>query len=148
MKHTRNILMTVMCTAVAVSLLTVVGFETDTLPCGLLSGRSVSGEFAAATLMELLTLCAIPAALRLFRFRSVASQIVSARALMVWGLVRMLMLCVPMVANTILYYLYMNVAFGYMGIILLISLAFVAPTKARCESEVACNDHNQQTTKA
>ena len=48
----------------------------------------------------------------------------------------MLMLCLPMVANTLLYYIYMNVAFGYMAIILLLSLCFVLPTMARCEAEM------------
>ena len=41
-----------------------------------------------------------------------------------------------MVANTFLYYIYMNVAFGYMAIILLLSLYFVLPTMARCEVEI------------
>lgn len=121
---------------IGVSLLIVVLFESGLLPEGLLAGRGGSDEFVAATVMELLTLCAIPVALRLFRFRKVAEGLTSAEALLHWGMARMLMLCVPMVVNTLLYYIYMNVAFGYMGIILLLCLAFVCPTKSRCESEV------------
>ena len=41
------------------------------------------------------------------------------------------MLCGPMMLNTWLYYQFMNVAFGYMGIIGLLSLAFVYPTRTR-----------------
>lgn len=121
---------------IGASLLLVVLFESGLLPEGMLAGRGSSGEFMAVTVMELLTLCVIPLALRLFRFRRVAEALVSAEALLRWGLARMLMLCVPMVVNTLLYYVYMNVAFGYMGIILLLCLAFVCPTKSRCESEV------------
>lgn len=140
--------MATMCLAVAVSLGMVVGFETDALPCGIMSGCDGGCEFMAATVMELLTLCAIPMALRLFRFARVASGLVSARALLKWGMVRMLMLCVPMVANTLLYYLYMNVAFGYMAIILLISLAFVVPTMARCEGEMRGQGTDAKSTDA
>ena len=130
-------LATVMAVPVAMSLLMVVMFETDVLPCGFLSGRGGSGEFVAAMAMELLTLCVIPVALRLFRFARVAAALAGGGlgALRRWATVRLLMLCLPLVANTLLYYMYMNVAFGYMGIILLLCLAFVAPTRARCEQE-------------
>ena len=86
--------------------------------------------------MELLTLCFIPVALRLFKFQFVANSLTSASNLLRWASIRMLMLCLPMVANTLLYYMYMNVAFGYMAIILLLCLAFVLPTKSRCEQEI------------
>ena len=49
---------------------------------------------------------------------------------------RLLMLCVPMIVNTVLYYVFMNVAFGYMGIILFLCLFFVMPTMDRCLSEI------------
>ena len=84
-------------------------------------------------------------ALRLFRFSAVARQLTTTYALLRWGTLRLLMLCVPMVANTLLYYLYMNVAFGYMGIILLLCLAFVLPTKARCDAEVKTGNDNETT---
>ena len=52
-----------------------------------------------------------------------------------YGVMRLLMLGLPLVANTDLYYMSMNVAFGYMAIILLLVLPFVYPSKARCEEE-------------
>ena len=125
MKHTQKLLMTTFAVFVAVSLVMVALFETDILPTGILKDDNGSDEFWAATVMELLTLCLIPVALRLLKF----------------GMIRMLMLCVPMVANILLYYLYMNVAFGYMAIIIFLCLAFVLPTKARCEQEVATNNN-------
>lgn len=136
MKDTQRLLMQTFCASVGVSLLMAALFEADLLPCGILKGSDAGGEFVAATLMELLTLCVIPVALRLFRFRRVADSLTTCGALRRWGMLRLLMLCVPMVVNTLLYYLYMNVAFGYMGIILLLCLAFVLPTRQRCESEL------------
>lgn len=135
-RHTRNVLMLVLGIAVAVSLIAVVLYESDTLPVGVLSGRGGSDEFVVTMLMELLTLCVIPLALRLFRFKTVAARLTSADELLRWGMMRMLMLCLPMVVNTLLYYIYMNVAFGYMAIILLLSLCFVLPTMPRCEAEM------------
>ena len=61
--------------AVAVSLIAVLLCETDTLPVGVLSGRGGSDEFVLTMLMELLTLCAIPLALRLFRFKAIAARL-------------------------------------------------------------------------
>lgn len=83
--------------------------------------------------MEVATICLIPLSLRLFKWKHVVSAIHSAgdRAMLRWGTVRLLMLCVPMMLNTWLYYQFMNVAFGYMGIIGLLSLAFVYPTRTR-----------------
>ena len=53
------------------------------------------------------------------------------------SLVRLEMILLPMLANVVFYYLFMNVAFGYMGIILFLSACFILPTKARCEEEYA-----------
>ena len=47
-----------------------------------------------------------------------------------------MLLLAPMVANTYLYYLYMNTTFGYMAIIGLLCTPFVFPTMSRCEAEV------------
>ncbi|WP_440427997.1 hypothetical protein [Prevotella merdae] len=141
MKHTQKLLMTTFAVFVAVSLVMAALFETDLLPTGILKDDNGSDEFWAATVMELLTLCVIPVALRLFKFGALKKRLISAEALLKLGIIRMLMLCVPMVANILLYYLYMNVAFGYMAIIIFLCLAFVLPTKARCEQEVATNNN-------
>ena len=45
------------------------------------------------------------------------------------------MLLLPLWADTLLYYLYMNTTFGYLGIILVLCLPFVYPSESRCEAE-------------
>lgn len=128
--------MTIFLTAIAVGLVIVVLFENDLLPCGIMISDDKSVEFVLATIMELLTICVIPVALKLFRFKRISKLLTSAEALSKWGTIRLLMLCVPMIVNTVFYYMFMNVAFGYMGIIIFLCLFFVVPTKERCRSEI------------
>ena len=128
--------MTTFCVFLAVSAVMVVLFETEILPTGLLKTEEKSDEFVLLCLMELLTICVIPLALRLFHFSRVARRLTTPAALLRWAGLRLYMLCVPMVANLLFYYLYFNVAFGYMGIILLLCLFFVVPTRTRCEGEL------------
>ena len=136
MKHTQRLLMTIFLTSIAVGLVIVVLFENDLLPCGIMISDDKSVEFVVATIMELLTICVIPVALKLFRFKRISKLLTSAEALSKWGTIRLLMLCVPMIVNTVFYYMFMNVAFGYMGIIIFLCLFFVVPTKERCRSEI------------
>lgn len=128
--------MTIFLTSIAVGLVIVVLFENDLLPCGIMISDDKSVEFVVATIMELLTICVIPVALKLFRFKRISKLLTSAEALSKWGTIRLLMLCVPMIVSTVFYYMFMNVAFGYMGIIIFLCLFFVVPTKERCRSEI------------
>ena len=91
------------------------------------------------TAMELLTLVAIPLSLRMFRFAPVrhALAVGADRALARWGTVRILLLALPMVANTLLYYLFMSTTFGYMAIILFLCMPFVFPALGKCYYEVS-----------
>ena len=102
----------------------------------MLAGADANGEFLAAMVMELLTIAFIPFALKMFKLRYVASRLVSPEALLRFGLARLALVVVPMLINTLLYYLYLNVAFGYLAIILALCLFFVFPTKDRCEAEM------------
>ncbi len=122
--------------SVFIALLLVAVFETDTLMPGAQAGVS-SYEYIATMVMELLTIVLIPLALRLFKFRRVQNDFSadSEEALFRWGTVRMGMLAAPMIINTLLYYVFMNVAFGYMAIIGLLSMVFIYPSKSRCEQE-------------
>lgn len=136
MKKTRNILRLEACAAVAVALMIVVIYETDLLPAGtLVPDKNL--EFVVVSLMELLTICLIPLALRLFKFKAVSRALKAEpnRGLRLWGSVRMAMICLPMIANALTYYLFMNVALGYMGIIGLICLVMINPTMSRCVAE-------------
>ncbi|MBR4925849.1 MAG: hypothetical protein IKZ61_08860 [Prevotella sp.] len=124
--------------AVAVSLIMVLLFETDILLAGALAD-DVSGQFVVVTITELLTICAIPLAVRLFRFRKIRSEIRDGHYAK-WAFLRLSILALLLVCNTLLYYVYMNVAFGYMAIIVLISMVFVYPTESRMKSETATEE--------
>ena len=137
MKETRNHLMTILVFAIVFALGIVVLFETDTMTAGLYTGETQS-EFFWTAFMELLTLGCVFLGLRLFKFNKVHAELVSKKhnALSKWGTLRLVMILAPMVANTYLYYLYMNTTFVYMAIIGLLCLPFVFPTMSRCEAEV------------
>ena len=137
MKNVKNTLTVLLWTVLALALIVVVLFETDVLMFGYYAGSGEQAEFLLTTMMELLTLAVIPLALKLFKFPRVHADLVSrkAEALRKWGLLRLLMLLVPLLVNTLLYYAYANVAFGYMAIILVIVLPFVYPSMERCQSE-------------
>ncbi|MBO4826380.1 MAG: hypothetical protein J5506_03960 [Prevotella sp.] len=137
MKQTQKILMTLFIAIVAVALLMVLLFETNVIEPGSLAGRE-SVEFNVLSIVELATVFAIPLALRLFRFKKIKSQLVASPAskLRLWGIVRLLMLGLPLLACVLFYYLFfMKAAFGYLAIILLLSMLFVWPSMGKCESE-------------
>ena len=129
--------MTIFVFAIVFALAIVVLFETDTMAAGLYAGETQS-EFFWTFFMELLTLGCVFLGLRLFKFKKVHNALVAQKhyALGIWGTVRLMLLLAPMVANTYLYYLYMNTTFGYMAIIGLLCTPFVFPTMSRCEAEV------------
>ena len=137
MKNVKNTLTVLLWMVLALALIVVVLFETDVLMFGYYAGSGQQAEFLLTTIMELLTLAVIPLALKLFKFKRVHADLVSrkAEALRKWGLLRLLLLLVPLLVNTLLYYAYANVAFGYMAIILVIVLPFVYPSMQRCQSE-------------
>jgi hypothetical protein len=89
-------------------------------------------------LMVLLTLGGIPLALRLFKFQKIDSILTAspAEALLKWGIIRLLILGILLLANTCLYYLFgFEPAFGYLAVIVLLSMPFVLPTMSRCKAE-------------
>jgi hypothetical protein len=95
-------------------------------------------EFLLTFLMELMTLGCAFLALRLFKFEKIHQELISdkAVALRKWGVIRLVMLLFPLWADTLLYYIYMNTTFGYLGIILVLCLPFVYPSLSRCEAEI------------
>ena len=111
---------------VAVPLLIATVYECDVLPTGVFAGKAQE-EFLAVIIMELLTIVMIPLALRLFKAKDVERKVAEGDtlALRIWGALRILMITVPLLLNTIGYYLFMNTTFGYMALILLIDLPFV-----------------------
>ena len=121
---------------IVMALVIIVLFETGVLPVGVMAADKQS-EFVLTALMEILSLGAAFLGLRLFKFQAIHRDLVSRKepAMWKWGMTRLLILQVPMVINTLLYYIYMNTTFGYLGIILLLCLPFVFPSLSRCLAE-------------
>ena len=139
MKQTRNILCALFWAFLALALFVVVLFESGVLFFGYYAGSGEQAEFLLVTMMELLTLATIPLSLKLFRFKGVRADLLTRKALALqkWGLLRLLMLFIPIFVNTMLYYMYANTTFGYMAIILVIVLPFVYPSMNRCIAETS-----------
>ncbi len=116
--------------------------EIDVIPNGILASDK-QFEFVVMTIMELCTIVAIPVALKLFKFKRISSKLSSTDSLATlnrWGMVRLVLLIVPMVVNLLCYYLFMKVGFGYLAIILFLSLFFVYPSLSRCYNETDSNN--------
>ena len=107
-------------------------YELDILPSGMMTGRP-QDEFLSTIFMELTTIVFIPVALRLFKTMNVEKRLEEGniKVFRKWGLVRILMITVPLVLNTLLYYSFMNTTFGYMALILLICLPFIYPASRK-----------------
>lgn len=136
MKETKNQLMSVFVSGTVLPLMIVCIYETEVVVPGLLATDKQS-EFLLTFLMELMTLGCAFLALRLFKFEKIHQELISdkAVALRKWGAIRLVLLLFPLWADTLLYYLYMNTTFGYLGIILVFCLPFVYPSESRCEAE-------------
>ncbi len=136
LKQTQKILMVNFWFILVVTLLLVALYETELLePTDLASdARRV---FFLQVMMEMVTIVAIPVALKLFSLKAVRAKLVKGKgaALLPWGTARLNMLCLPMLVNTFLYYQTMSPTFGYMAIILFLCLFFIYPSMARCYAE-------------
>ncbi len=142
MEHTRKILLLCFWAVVVDALLLVLFFEVlDGLlefgVTGALGGRGQT-EFWILTLMELLTPLCMVVALRLVKFSKVSNDLRNrgSQALLQWGIVRLLLLEVPLLLNVLFYYLTLTSSFGYLAIITAICLPFVYPSLDRCLTEV------------
>ena len=132
MNKTINLLRTVLIANVGVAVVIAALYELDILPSGMFTGRP-QDEFLSTISMELITIVFIPVALRLFKTKDVEKRLEEGniKAFRKWGLVRILMITVPLVLNTLLYYSFMNTTFGYMALILLICLPFIYPASRK-----------------
>lgn len=137
MKKIRNILAAEMYASIIVSLVIILLYETEVLLPGGMSDNA-NMEFLAVSGMEIITICMIPLSLKLLKLNGVKARLKQhgAREYIKWGSIRMAMICVPMMVNTLMYYVAgLNVAFGYMGIICFVCLAFIYPSETRCANE-------------
>ena len=136
MKETKNLLMGVYVAGIVMVLTIVCLYETEVVVPGVLATDKQS-EFLMTFLMELMTLGCAFLALRLFKFEKIHQELITGKAVAMrkWGLIRLVILLFPLWADTLLYYIYMNTTFGYLGIILALCLPFVYPSMNRCEAE-------------
>jgi len=126
---------------IALSAIIIVSGELDIIPNGILANDK-QVEFVIMSMMEILTIIAIPVALKLFKFKAIANKLASDTLLHFerWGIVRLCLLNVPMVINLVCYYLFVGAGFGYLSIILFLSLFFVYPSLSCCYNET--DGHN------
>lgn len=116
-------------------------FELNIVESGILAGDK-NVEFMALTILELITIVLIPCALRLFKFGKVRDALKEEHetALRRFSILRIALLEMPLLLNVFLYYMFMQPSFGYMAIIVLFCLAFVYPSKDRCNRELEIAD--------
>ena len=140
MKRIQKILLLNYLFSLGLSLLWVVLNENDVFEFVGTLHTDANSDFMLTSVMEIITICSIPIALRLFKFGTIRETVRKDNSqlhstFLAFSLVRLDMLLVPMLVNAVLYYLFMNVAFGYMAIILFLACFFVFPSQERCEKE-------------
>ena len=138
MKSISKRLVVIYMSLAAIALAIIILYETNILEAGVMEEQKQS-EFILTALMELISLGAAFLGLRLFKFKAVLQELVNLKetAMWKWGVIRLLILEVPMVVDTLLYYIYMNTTFGYLAVMLLLCLPFVFPSVNRCLAETS-----------
>ena len=140
MKETRNYLSVLFTLVCVIALGLYIGGEFFDMDIAVLSGLSDQTRFILQTAAILLSLAIVPLSLRLFSLPKVRADLLQrkAAALKGWGALRLLMLGVILIGNTLLYYMLgYESAFCYLAIITALVMPFVVPTMKRCEAEIA-----------
>ena len=140
MKKTRNILSIVFIIVCGVAAMLYVGGEFLDMDIAVLQDEDQNMKFTVQTVDILLSLAVVPTALYMFRKPAIHADLIArkAPALLKWGLLRLLLLGVMLIGNTLLYYLFgFEPTFGYLAIITAMVMPFVVPTMKRCLSETS-----------
>ena len=143
MKETRNLLTVLFTLICVIALGLYIGGEFLDMDIAVLSDVSDETRFVLQTVAILLSLAVVPLSLKLFSMKKVKADLLERKALALkkWGTIRLLMLGVILIGNTLLYYLLgYEPAFGYLAIITALVLPFVVPTMKRCEAETSVNE--------
>lgn len=137
LRHTQRRLLATACILLGATAATVALCESTLVVPGACAADTTL-QYAALMVMELLTICTIPAALKMFSMKSIKKRLADGghKALARWGTLRILLIGLPMLANTIMYYAFMAVAFAYMALIGVLCFSFVFPTKTRCIDDI------------
>lgn len=115
---------------IVVAVIITVLCENDIIHNGIFADNK-QAEFISLSIMELVTIISIPVSMKLPNIKKVKEHIKANpdKNILRWGTLRLNLIGIPLIINTLLYYFYMHVAFGYMAIIGLICLAFIYPGK-------------------
>ncbi len=135
-----SVLFTLIC---IVALALYIGGEFMGMDIAVLSDVSDETRFVLQTAAILLSLTVVPLSLKLFSMQKVKADLLERKdlALKKWGTIRLLMLGVILIGNTLLYYMLgYEPAFGYLAIITALVLPFVGATMKRCEAETSANE--------
>lgn len=136
MKNVKKILLMEFVAIIVIAALVILIFELNIVWPGDLAGQTRT-DFFVECAMVLLTIIMIPLALRLFKFKKIHNALLQKKevALKKWGVIRILMLGLPMIANIVCYYLFVNPGYSYLALILFLSMMFVFPTLEKCYAE-------------
>ncbi|MBR5653486.1 MAG: hypothetical protein IKX22_05340 [Prevotella sp.] len=137
----RRVLKMIVWGNILLALVLVILFETHVLPSGNLAGEK-NTEFVVLTVAELMALALIPFAVGMVRIKFFRTKM--QQNYMPWAVLRLGLLAFLMLANTVCYYLFANVAFGYLAIIAALCLLVVFPTRERCANEMEKKNDEQQ----
>lgn len=100
-------------------------------------GENAQWTFLSQLTMQLVTILCIPLALRLFKWKPIARKLKeNPESLRTWGGLRLGLICVPMLFNTLLYEQTQMASFGYLAIISLLCLFFIYPSAERCRTDI------------
>ena len=138
MKQTRDVLMIIFWGQLLLPVAFYVCGDFLDVDLAVLSGVSAQERYVVSVVMILLTLALVPLALRLFKVKRIHDDLISrqAEALRKWGSLRLAILGILLSVNTILYYIFgFEPAFGYLAVVVMLTLPFVYPTMNRCLSE-------------
>ena len=139
MKRTRNILMVLYWLLLLVAAgIYVCGEFLEVDMAWLSSEEYLQSKIVVQMVMILLTLGLVPLALYLFKMKRIQISLIAnpSAALQKWGIIRILILGSLLVVNTLLYYMYgFEPAFGYLAVMVMLTMPFVLPTMSRCKAE-------------
>jgi hypothetical protein len=151
MKKTRNLLMAFFCLYLLTAGVLYVFGEFVQADLAFFSNIGPGTRMYLPTVMILMTLCAIPFALWMFRKRRIHDDLVNNKvlALMKWGTLRLMILGNLLVINTFFYYAFgFEASYGYLAIVVLLSMAFVFPSMNRCMAETTETTEEKQPSDA
>ncbi len=147
MEKVRKLLLAEVCLSAFIVLAIVILFESNVLAAGGWPSDKNSAQYVILQFcMQLLTISVIPLSLYFFKYKFVQNELKaggdrSVSALRKWGTVRLLLLLIPLVLNTLFYYLFgFSVSFFYLALILVLGLTFVFPTRQRCFHDISSDE--------